>query len=153
MRSAHTPVLQWTWGIAIILFPIWLAELQYGVGIPEGPQNLPLQRASYLNSPFLLAVGAQLSLTAQFLAATQKNPHFSVSSEKLQVSSKGQDQNVLRTDPCQKTSQLVASTLWRISFTHKQRLGHRFTAPMIFMGFLLRQGWLEPSTKLCFPDL
>jgi len=60
---------------------------------------------------------------------------------------------VLRAEPCQKTSKLFASTLRITYFTHKQRLGDRFTAPMIFMGFLIQQGSLDPSTVLCIPDL
>jgi len=45
----------------MILSPIWLAQLQYWVGIPEESHNLLPQRASYLNSPILLAVGAEMS--------------------------------------------------------------------------------------------
>lgn len=128
------------------------------MGIPEESQNLPLQSLLPEWAIFASCWSWAVTLAAQLWAGTQ-NPLISWSVQAREERSykylpKGRIKTCWEHDfPCQKTSRLVASTPWRIYFTHKQRLGDRFTAPMIFMGFLLWQGSLEPSTVLCFPDL
>lgn len=128
-RSAftrHTAVLQWMWVQLGSYFHLGFLGCCMGWASLRNPRTYISRKPPTFMAHFcqLLELGCHTCYTS--FSSCWKPLNFSVSPDhrrkKLQVSSKGEDQNMLRAEPWQKTAMLVASGPWRANFIHKQAL-------------------------------